>query len=126
VRELFRRYLAAGSVVRLKQQLDAEGFRIPIRIDGAKKSIGGGPFSRGHIFKILSNPIYIGRLRPKGQVHEGQHDAIIDQATWDRVQHQLDDHARRRRTKIQSNSDALLVGKLFDDRGNRIVRRQVI
>ena len=35
VRSLFRRYLEAGSVVRLKQQLDAEGFRIPIRIDGA-------------------------------------------------------------------------------------------
>ena len=35
VRSLFRRYLEAGSVVRLKQQLDAEDFRIPIRIDGA-------------------------------------------------------------------------------------------
>ena len=35
VRSLFRRYLEAGSVVRLKQQLDAEGVRIPIRIDGA-------------------------------------------------------------------------------------------
>jgi site-specific DNA recombinase len=35
VRSLFRRYLEAGSVVRLNQQLDAESFRIPIRIDGA-------------------------------------------------------------------------------------------
>ena len=38
VRFLFRRYLEAGSVVRLKQQLDAEGFRIPIRIDGGGRS----------------------------------------------------------------------------------------
>ena len=47
VRSLFRRYLEAGSVVRLKQQLDAEGFRIPIRIDGGGRSTGGGLFSRG-------------------------------------------------------------------------------
>jgi site-specific DNA recombinase len=30
VRSLFGRFLEAGSVVRLKQQLDAEGFRLPI------------------------------------------------------------------------------------------------
>jgi site-specific DNA recombinase len=48
VRSFFRRYLEAGSVVRLKQRLDAEGFRLPIRIDGRGRSIGGGLFSRGH------------------------------------------------------------------------------
>jgi DNA invertase Pin-like site-specific DNA recombinase len=120
VRSLFRRYLEAVSVVRLKQQLDAEGFRVPIRIDGAKRSTGGGSFSRGHLYKILSSPIYIGQLRHKGQVHEGLHAAIIDRQIWESVQRQLADHARRRRTKIKSNSDALLAGKLFDDRGNRM------
>ena len=67
VRSLFRRYLEAGSVVRLKQQLDAEGFRIPIRIDGGGRSTGGGLFSRGHIYKILSNPIYVGRIAQKAK-----------------------------------------------------------
>ena len=73
VRSLFRRYLEAGSVVCLKQSLDAEGLRIPIRIDGAGRSTGGGLFSRGHIYKLLSNPIYVGRIAHKGEVHEGQH-----------------------------------------------------
>ena len=40
VRSLFQRYLEAGSVVRLKQSLDAEGRRIPVRIDGAGRSTG--------------------------------------------------------------------------------------
>jgi hypothetical protein len=62
VRFLFRRYLEAGSVVRLKQQLDVEVFRIPVRIDGGGRSIGGGLFSRGHVYKLLSNPIYVGRI----------------------------------------------------------------
>src|SRR5271170_5236819 len=47
VRSLFRRYLEAGSVVRLKRQLDTEGFRLPVRIDGAGKTRGGIPFGRG-------------------------------------------------------------------------------
>ena len=86
VRSLFRRYLEAGSVVRLKQRLDHEGCRLPVRIDGAGRSTGGGPLSRGHIYKILSNPIYVGRIAHKGQGHEGQHKPIVPQDLWDQVQ----------------------------------------
>jgi site-specific DNA recombinase len=121
VRSLFRRYLAVGSVVGLKQQLDAEGFRIPIRIDGAGRSIGGGLFSRGHIYKLLSNPLNVGRIAHKGQVHEGQHTPIVTLDLWDEVQQSLHDHlgaARNKRTR--QSSDALLIGKLYDDGGNRM------
>jgi site-specific DNA recombinase len=86
VRDLFRRYLEIGSVVRLKAILDHEGARLPLRTDGTGKTIGGGLISRGHLYKILSNPIYLGRLTHKGEVHEGLHDPIVDQETWDRVQ----------------------------------------
>jgi site-specific DNA recombinase len=79
VRSLFRRYLETGSVVRLKQQLDAEDSRIPIRSDGGGRSTGGGLFSRGHIYKILSNPIYVGRIAHKGQIYGGHHPPIVTQ-----------------------------------------------
>ena len=55
VRDLFQRYLAVGSVVRLKIVLDAENVRLPIRIVGTGKTTGGGLISRGHIYWILSN-----------------------------------------------------------------------
>ena len=121
VRSLFRRYLDAGSVVRLKQQLDAEGFRLPVRIDGAGRSTGGGPLSRGHIYKILSNPIYVGRITHKGQDHEGQHRPIVPQDLWDQVQQCLSDrHGALTTKRTRRASEALLAGKLFDDRGNRM------
>jgi site-specific DNA recombinase len=121
VRSLFDRYLEAGSVVRLKQQLDAEGVRIPIRIDGGGRSTGGGLFSRGHIYKILSNPIYVGRIAHKGQIHEGQHPPIVTQDLWDEVQQSLGDHLGVARTKrTRQSSDALLAGKLYDEGGNRM------
>jgi site-specific DNA recombinase len=122
VRFLFRRYLEVGSVVRLKQQLDAEGFRLPVRIDGVGRSTGGGPLSRGHIYKILSNPIYVGRITHKGQAHQGQHKPIVPQELWDQVQQCLNDRRGTFMTKrTRQASEALLAGKLFDDRGNRRV-----
>src|ERR1700691_1496920 len=119
IRDLFWRYLEIGSVVRLKASLDQENARSPLRTDGTGKTIGGGLISRGHLYKILSNPIYLGRLTHKGQVHDGLHDPIVDQETWDRVQLLLTEHATRR-TGSRQDSDALLAGKLFDDRGNRM------
>ena len=119
VRDLYRRYLEIGSVVRLKALLDHEDARSPLRTDGTGKTTGGGLISRGHLYKLLSNPIYLGRLTHKGQVHDGLHDPIVDQETWDRVQRSLAEHATRR-TGSRQNSDALLAGKLFDDRGNRM------
>src|ERR1700734_874187 len=95
IRDLFWRYLEIGSVVRLKAFLDEEDARLPFRIDGTGKTIGGGLISRGHLYKILANPIYLGRLTHKGQVHDGLHDAIVDQETWDRAQLLLAKHAQR-------------------------------
>jgi site-specific DNA recombinase len=119
VRGLFKRYIKVGSVARLKEILDAEDVRLPIRVDGKGRSTGGGLFSRGHIYKIFSNPIYIGQIAHKGVVHDGQHPAIIDRHLWDRVRQSLTDNlsAISQRRGGQS-TNALLVGKLFDDQGN--------
>jgi site-specific DNA recombinase len=121
VLSLFRRYLEAGSVVRLKHQLDAEDFRLPVRIDGVGRSTGGGLISRGHIYKILSNSIYVGRIAHKGQVHEGQQPPIVTQDLWNDVRQSLGDHLGAARTKrTRQSSDALLTGKLYDDMDRRM------
>ena len=46
-------------------------------------------YSRGRIYKILTNPIYIGKIRHKTDIYEGLHSAIIDVAQFNRVQEQL-------------------------------------
>ena len=119
VRDLFRRYLEAGSVVRLKVVLDAENVRLPVRTVGTGRKTGGGLISRGHIYHILSNPIYAGRLRHKGQVHDGLHAAIVDPETWDRVQRRLAEQTQRRKPPSQ-DAHSFLAGKLYDDRGHRM------
>ena len=119
VRGLFRRYLEVGSVVRLKTALDAENVRSPVRTSRTGRRTGGAPISRGHLYWILSNPIYIGRLRHKGQIHDGLHPAIVDLETWEHVQQRLASQTQARRA-AQPDDHSFLAGKLFDDRGNRM------
>jgi site-specific DNA recombinase len=119
VRALFRHYLELGSVVRLKEALDADGATSPIRIRRSGKRSGGAPMSRGHLYWILSNPIYVGRLRHRGKVHHGLHSAIVDLDIWDEVQQRLAAQTQARRAPT-TDRHSFLSGKLYDDRGNRM------
>jgi site-specific DNA recombinase len=67
----------------------------------------------------ISNPIYVGRLRHKGQLSDGVHPAIVDRETWDRVQLRLADQTQTRAAPRQ-NAESFLAGKLYDDRGHRM------
>ncbi|WP_425159064.1 hypothetical protein [Candidatus Binatus sp.] len=53
----------------------------------------------------------MGRLRHKGQIHDGLHDAIVDQEIWDRVQHQLAVQTQPRAAS-HGNAEFFLAGKL--------------
>ena len=119
VRGLFSRYLELGSVVRLKAALDAENVCSPVRTSRAGRKTGGIPISRGHLYWILANPIYVGRLGHKGQSHNGLHEPIVDLQVWEHVQQRLASQTRSTRTP-QPDEQSFLAGKLFDDRGNRM------
>ncbi|PJK28002.1 hypothetical protein CVT23_19265 [Minwuia thermotolerans] len=117
VRRIFALYLELGSVRAVQQVLEAEGIRTPQRKSRAGRNHGGRPFSRGNLYSILGNPIYIGRVRHRGEVFDGRHEAIIDRETWTRVQKQLAGQARRKRDTGGGASQHLFVGLLFDDEG---------
>ena len=78
-------------------------------------------WSRGRIHNILSNPIYIGKVKHKTEVYEGLHEAIIDQDQFDRVQVQLQKRSVIKRGEHPSRGpSAYLVGKIFDETGDRL------
>jgi hypothetical protein len=78
---------------------------------------GGQPLSRGHLYDILSNPLYVGRIAHKGETYEGQHPAIIEPEVWDAVQAKLATHTSERSSSTRVTDPSLLKGKLFDDAG---------
>ena len=121
VRIVFERYIEIGNVRILAEQLEAEGMHVPERILSTGKRIGGGLFTRGHIYKILASPVYLGEVHHKGKVYDGKHPAIIDRATWDGAQGRLQDNTQgpQRTDKIKSRS--LLAGKLLSEANEPLI-----
>jgi site-specific DNA recombinase len=119
VRRIFARYRELGSVRRLKQELDNQGIRSKQRRDRNGSAAGGELFSRGALYALLSNPIYIGEIAHKGARYPGQHAAILDRQTWEGVQEQLRAGAPASRRRAP-DSRSPLRAKLFDEAGHRL------
>ena len=117
VRMIFRRYTELQSFGRLVADLDKRGIVTKRRNTKVKKFNGGIPFTYGPLAHFLKNRIYIGETGHGGKWYPGEHKAIIDRKTFDKVQELLASGTSKRKIK-RSESGALLMGKLFDDRGN--------
>ncbi|MEO1661293.1 MAG: recombinase family protein [Pseudomonadota bacterium] len=118
VRTLFEAYLVRGSVRALKQFADASGFRTKTRTLKSGRIIEGKSFSRGRLYHLLSNQIYIGKIRHKDKLYDGVHDAIIDEAIWTRVQARLSQNAVDRKSGKNAANPSPLAGKVFDENGS--------
>jgi site-specific DNA recombinase len=118
VRKLFGLYLEAGCVSRLKTRLDQRGIKSKVRISAAGNRSGGTSYSRGALYQILKNRIYLGEIPHRSQSYPGQHEAIIPREVWDRVQAKLSSDNQGRKNGVAANSSSLLVGLLKDAEGN--------
>lgn len=120
VLHIFIRYHELGSVRRLQAELDKRGIRTPKRISRVGRQSGGCVFSKGKLYAMLSNPIYIGKIRHRDKTYEGQHEAIVDLEKWDRAQALLRSNRICHNTKANVAHPSPLAGKLFDPAGDRM------
>ena len=119
VRLIFKLYLELGSLKRLATELDRRGLRTKRQLLSNNQVRGGGRFLVGPLRYLLQNRFYIGEVVYGGDVHPGEHEPILDRARFEAVQEKLKDGAVARQIR-RSRSPAILSGKLFDDRGNRM------
>jgi site-specific DNA recombinase len=120
VRCIFALYREFGSVRRVKEEADRLGLRTKRGTAASGIERGGKPFSRGHIYNLLSNPVYSGKIAHKDQLYAGQHPALIDPETWTAVRDQLAINASDHRRKADAAEPSLLAGVLTDARGERL------
>ena len=106
-----------GRVRLLKRELDRCGIVSKIRVSRKGIKSGGNSFSRGALYELLSNPVYIGEIQHKKQRHPGQHQPILDRAEWEKVQKQLNDYTARKGVVRSRAGPSWLAGKLFDESG---------
>ena len=84
------------------------------------KSKTGKNFSKGNLYKILSNKVYIGLIHHKGNYYKGEHEGIIDEKLFNNVQQLLERNRNNNKCSFNAKSPSLLAGKIFDDNGNRM------
>ena len=105
---------------RLKAELDAAGLRTPERRHRDGSRSGGAAFSRGKLYALLANPLFIGRIRHHEEVHPGQHPAIVDEALWQAVQDRLAANRQTRSRRGAAERPSPLAGRLFDPDGRKM------
>jgi site-specific DNA recombinase len=118
VRHIFERYLTLESVHRLLDELQRDGIRSKPRVSAKGNATGNQPFSRGAMFHLLQNRVYVGEIVHKRQCYPGQHVGIVDRGMFERVQAKLARQLAKGKTRSRLSSP--LAGKLFDTHRNRL------
>lgn len=139
VREIFRRYLAFGTMAELMAWIGQRGITTKRWITRGGKTRGGQPMDRTTVYRILNNRMYIGEAFFHDEWHSGINPPIIDLELWRAVQEKLAQRARRKGVSNEGRSplEFPLLGKLFwhaggaytafksDDRGDKRYRYYV-
>jgi hypothetical protein len=107
VRWIFARFLEIGSGTELAREVADRGLC----------TRRGNPIDKKYIYRILNNRAYIGEAVHKGESYPGEHHAIIDRETWDRVHVILQESPRKRAARTRAQTPALLKGLLFGPDG---------
>ena len=121
VRTLFRLYEGLGNLRLVENEAARQGLRPKSIATPSGRIRGVSPFTRGQLHYLLTNPVYIGRIRHKDLSYPGQHPAIIEGDLWESVQAKLIAASARPRGRSATITDArILTGKLRDEIGDHL------
>ncbi len=112
VRAIFARYLELRGLVPVIQDLDARGWTTKDRTSANGHRRGGKPFSKSTLSRLLTNVLYTGRIRYRGELIPAEHPAIVDPATFDAVQSLLQRQHRSGGSETKTKHHPLLKGLL--------------
>lgn len=112
VRHIFQRYLELGNLNDLYQDLNRRGVRGKPR-QLKDRVVEPAPFCSSTVQYLISNPTYIGKVRHKGQIYEGQHEPIVPPELWQAVQDRLTSQSMTTRNHRKHKQKNLLRGLLF-------------
>jgi DNA invertase Pin-like site-specific DNA recombinase len=119
VGQIFQCYLEQGSILKLLEELRRRSIKTRRKVLCDNSIVGGIPFTTGPVTHVLKNKIYVGLIAHKGETYPGEHEPIIDRALFEAVQARLAHNLQQHRAKW-ATSNAVLLGKIFDDAGNRM------
>lgn len=112
VREIYQRYLSLGSMLPVVEDLARRHWRNKEWSTSKGKPMGGRPFDKGTLHALLTNPIYIGKVRHKTDVYPGEHEAIVSADIFNKVQATLQRNRHSGGVNTRNRHGSLLRGLL--------------
>jgi site-specific DNA recombinase len=109
VREIFRLYLELGSLIPVVQELERRDWRMKAWTTQNGNQRGGACFRKTTLHNLLTNVVYTGRVKFEGKLLDGEHERIVDDDTFDRVQEHLSRNGTGGR-RVRNKYSALLKG----------------
>lgn len=112
VRAIFELYLEHQALLPVVEELTRRGWVNKRWRTRKGHERGGMPFTKTNLYRVLTNPTYIGKVRYKDEQHTGEHAAIVDEAVWQKVQTLLQRNGCSGGGAVRNQFGALLKGLL--------------
>ncbi|MGB1539818.1 MAG: recombinase family protein, partial [Rickettsiales bacterium] len=109
-------YLRLESVAKLLSHLQKKGVMHKSTRNGLR--IADKALTEHALYGILKHPVYIGKTYHRGEVYDGQHDAIIETEVWEQARSLIKEQARSKEGRFNPTG-MLLQGKLYDLKGRK-------
>jgi len=110
VRRIFELYLEAGSILRVADECNSRGWTTKSWTTTAGRTVGNREFDKTIISRLLRNPLYVGKVPHNGAVYDGEHEAIVEDDLFRRVQARLKLAGERGGAGVKNSTGALLGG----------------
>jgi site-specific DNA recombinase len=112
VRAIFDLYLEHQALLPVVRELERRGWRTKAWVTRKGRKMGGKPFTKTSLHKLLTNATCAGKLRYKTELHNGEHPAIVDPLKWQKVQDLLHGNHPGGALLTRNGSGAILKGLL--------------
>lgn len=86
VKNIFESFVETKSAIKTLRELNEEGHCTKKYEKKSGQTFGGDSFQKYYLYRVLTNPIYNGRIKYKENLYPGQQEAIIDDELWQKVQ----------------------------------------
>jgi site-specific DNA recombinase len=114
VRAIFDLYIRHEAPLPVVRECRSLGWTTKLWVNRRGERKGGLPLNKSRIHGIITNPLYMGKVKAGELILEGEHEAIIDEETFNRARAILDRNNRSSGTVVKNRHGALLKGLLFD------------
>ena len=112
VRAIFDWYLEHERMAGVLEEIDRRVWRTKQWTTRQGKTVGDRPFDKVALHRLLTNPGYLGKVKHHDELFDGEHDAIIEERIWNRVQAVLKRNGRSGGARVRNKYGALLKGLL--------------